>query len=134
MDQPANHSIHMESIMKHRFASLSLPFFLAGTIAPAAHSDENLFGYVSGAETLPQDGSEAYVWLTHRWDKGQGEYSAYDAELEYEYGVTSRFTASVALLGQSIDTHGLVIDAYLPGAESYGLKPSGIEVKALLSG
>jgi opacity protein-like surface antigen len=92
-------------------------------------ADENLLGYVSGAETLPQGASESYVWLTHRWDKGQGKYSAYDAELEYEYGVTSRFTASAALLGQSIDTSGLVIDAYLPGAESYGMKPSGIEVK-----
>jgi opacity protein-like surface antigen len=102
-------------------------FCLAATFPAIA--DENLLGYVSGAETLPQGASEAYVWLTHRWDKGQGKYSAYDSELEYEYGVTSRFTASVALLGQSIDTSGLVIDAYLPGAESYGMKPSGIEVK-----
>jgi hypothetical protein len=80
---------------------------------PAA-AGENLFGYVAGAETLPQGAAEAYAWLTRRWDKGQGTYTAYDTELEYEYGVTSRFTASVALLGQSIDTHGLVIDAYLP--------------------
>ena len=94
-----------------------------------ASADENLLGYVSGAETLPQGASEAYVWLTRRSDKGHGKYTAYDSELEYEYGVTSRFTASVALLGQSIDTSGLVIDAYLPGAESYRMKPSGIEVK-----
>jgi opacity protein-like surface antigen len=109
---------------------LALPsaaFCLAASLPVAA--DENLLGYVSGAETLPQGASEAYVWLTRRWDKGQGKYTAYDSELEFEYGVTSRFTASVALLGQSIDTDGLVIDAYLPGAESYGLKPSGIELK-----
>ena len=102
-------------------------FSLAAALPAAA--DENLFGYVAGAETLPQGASEAYAWLTRRWDKGQGEYTAYDTELEYEHGVTSRFTTSVALLGQSIDTRGLVIDAYLPGAESYGMKPSGVEIK-----
>lgn len=107
---------------------------LTGAFAPPfvdrAEAGENLFGYVSEAETLPEGGSEIYLWTTHRWDKGRGTYSAYDFQLEYEYGVTSRFTASLALLGQSIDTNGLVIDAYLPGAESYGLKFSGIEAKA----
>ncbi len=107
----------------------AIPAALTLAAALPAAADENLFGYVAGAETLPQGTSEAYAWLTRRWDKGQGEYTAYDTELEYEYGVTSRFTASAALLGQSIDTRGLVIDAYLPGAESYGMKPSGIEVK-----
>jgi opacity protein-like surface antigen len=112
------------------FALTAIPAALLCLAAPLpASADENLLGYVSGAETLPQGASEAYAWLTHRWDKGQGTYSAYDSELEYEYGVTSRFTASVALLGQSIDTKGLVIDAYMPGAESYGMKPSGIELK-----
>ena len=115
--------------MKIRLASLALPFALTSLIAPA-HADENLFGYVAGAETLPQGASEAYVWLTRRWDKGQGDYTAYDTELEYEYGLTPRLTASAALLGQSIDTNGLVIDAYLPGAESSGMKASGVELKA----
>jgi opacity protein-like surface antigen len=115
--------------MKNRLLAVAVPFALAALPAPFACADENLFGYVKGSETLPEGASEAYFWLTHRFDKGQGEYSAYDTQLEYEYGVTSRFTASAALLGQSIDTSGLVIDAYLPGAESYGLKASGIELK-----
>jgi opacity protein-like surface antigen len=115
--------------MQIRTVSRVVPFILASLLASVAHADENLFGYVKGSETLPAGASEAYFWLTHRFDKGQGEYSAYDTQLEYEYGVTSRFTASAALLGQSIDTSGLVIDAYLPGAESYGLKSSGIELK-----
>ena len=101
-----------------------------GLALPAeAEADENLFGYVKGAETLPQGASEAYLWLTRRWDKGEGHYGAYDAEVEYEYGVTSRFTAALALKSQAIDTSGLVIAAYLPGAEKYGLRPSGIEAK-----
>ena len=115
--------------MKTRLLAVALPFAIAAVYAPAVHADENLFGYVKGSETLPATASEAYFWLTHRFDKGQGEYGAYDSQIEYEYGVTSRFTASAALLGQSIDTSGLVIDGYLPGAESYGFKLSGIELK-----
>ncbi|OYZ57808.1 MAG: hypothetical protein B7Y21_06260 [Hydrogenophilales bacterium 16-61-112] len=115
--------------MKIRLLAAALPLAFAAMSAPIAHADENLFGYVKGSETLPEDASEAYVWLTHRFDKGQGEYSAYDSKLEYEYGVTSRFTAAAALMGQSIDTSGLVINGYLPGAESYGFKLSGIELK-----
>jgi len=115
--------------MKIRLLAAALPLAIAAMFAPLAHADENLFGYVKGSETLPENASEAYVWLTKRFDKGQGEYSAYDSKLEYEYGVTSRFTAAAALMGQSIDTSGLVIDGYLPGAESYGFKLSGIELK-----
>ncbi len=116
--------------MKSKMLLTAIPAALSLAAALPAAADENLFGYVAGAETLPQGASEAYAWLTRRWDKGRGDYTAYDTELEYEYGVTSRFTASAALLGQSIDTKGLVIDAYLPGAESYGMKPSGVELKA----
>lgn len=92
-------------------------------------ADENLLGYVSGAETLPKGASEAYLFLTHRWDKDQGNYSANDVSLEYEYGLTHRLTGTLELKGQSIDTSGLVIDGYLPGANSYGLRASGVEGK-----
>jgi hypothetical protein len=93
-------------------------------------ADENLLGYVKGAETLPQGSSELYQFITQRKDKSYGSYSAWNTVTEYEYGVTNRFTASAALLGQSIDTSGLVIDGYMPGDEDYGWKPSGIEVSA----
>ena len=98
-------------------------------LASPAQADENLLGYVSGAETLPQGASEAYLFATRRWDKGQGDYTAYDVSAEYEYGLTHRLTASLELKGQSIDTRGLVIDGYLPGPNDYALKPSGIEGK-----
>jgi opacity protein-like surface antigen len=107
----------------------SLAALAAALLTLPAQADENLLGYVSGAETLPQGASEAYLFVTRRWDKGQGDYTAYDTEVEYEYGLTHRLTASLALKGQSIDASGLVIDGYLPGAENYGLKPSGIEAK-----
>ena len=92
-------------------------------------ADENLLGYVSGAETLPKGAAEGYLFLTHRWDKDQGRYRANDVSAEIEYGLTHRLTGSLELKGQSIDTEGLVIDGYLPGANRYGLKPSGIEGK-----
>lgn len=107
-----------------RFAAL----FTALAALPV-HADENLLGYVSGAETLPKGASEAYLFLTHRWDKDRGSYSANDVSVEYEYGLTHRLTGSLELKGQSIDTSGLVIDGYLPGANQYGLRPSGIEGK-----
>lgn len=115
--------------MKKTVLTSLLPATLCMAAAFPVHADENLLGYVSGAETLPQGASEAYLFMTRRWDKGQGDYTANDVSVEYEYGLTHRLTASVELKGQSIDTQGLVIDGYLPGANQYGLKPSGIEGK-----
>ena len=115
--------------MKKTVLSTLFPAALCMAAAVPAHADENLLGYVSGAETLPQGANEAYLFMTRRWDKGQGDYTANDVSVEYEYGLTHRLTASLELKGQSIDTQGLVIDGYLPGANQYGLKPSGIEGK-----
>jgi opacity protein-like surface antigen len=122
--------------MKVRLLALAVPFAFAATFTPSAQADENLLGYISGTETLPQGANEAYLVVTHRWDKGDGnfpvgsgDYSAYDYVLDYERGITDRFTGTLELKGQSIDTSGLVIDGYLPGAESYGFKVSGIEGK-----
>lgn len=94
----------------------------------AAQADENLFGYVRGAETLPKGAWEVYHWTTVRDDKGVGEYQAVDTDTEVEYGLSDRFTVSGAVKTLSIDTSGIVIDGYLPGPESYTLRPSAIEV------
>jgi Family of unknown function (DUF6662) len=103
---------------------------LCGTafIAPSAHADENLFGYVRGAETIPHGGWELYQKVTQRADKGQGDYTAYDFETEAEYGVSDRFNISGAVQGMSLDTSGLVINGYLPGDRDFGFKLSGVEV------
>jgi hypothetical protein len=90
-------------------------------------ADENLFGYVKGAETIPQGSWEVYEWLTSRSGKGAGHYTALNSQTEIEYGVTNRFSVSGNVKLQSIDTSGLVIDGYLPQDESYGLRFSGIE-------
>lgn len=101
----------------------------AALIALPAAADENLLGYVAGAETLPQGASDAYFTATRRWDKGRGDYTAHDYTAEYEYGLTHRLTGGIELKGQSIDASGLVIDGYMPGAESYGIKASGVEAR-----
>lgn len=101
---------------------------LALAFASSAHADENLLGYVRGAETIPKGGSELYLKATQRADKGEGRYRANDYEIEYEYGVSDRFNISGALQAMSLDTSGLVINGYLPGDRNFGLRASGVEV------
>lgn len=97
---------------------------LASSIATA---DENVFGYVKGAETMPEGSWELYQWMTYRGDKGQGSYRALDVKTEFERAFTDRFNASVGLKGQSVRTEGLIINGYLPKEESSGLEFSGVE-------
>ena len=96
----------------------------------AAHADENLFGYNTGAETLPNDSGEIYIFNTLRSDKGQGTYRAIDTEIEGEYGVTDRITVSGAVSFLSIRSNGLLIDGYLPADIDKGPRFNGVEIKA----
>jgi len=98
-------------------------------MALPALADENLFGYVKGAEVLPEGTYEFYQIVTQREGKGTGHYNAFNTTTELEYGVTDRFTVSGELKGQTMDTSGLVIDGYMPGDEQYGLKFAGMEFK-----
>lgn len=100
-----------------------------GLSLPAC-ADENLFGYVRGAEVLPQGSLEAYQWFTQRSDKGAGSYRATDSKTELEYGVTNRFQVSAELNMLSIHTSGLLIDGYLPADKKTGLRPQGVELAA----
>jgi hypothetical protein len=93
-----------------------------------ARADEQLLGYLKGAETLPEDAWEIYQWVTVQTDKGSGEYSAVDTKTEAEYGFSNRFSLSGSIMTQSIDTSGLIVDGYLPGPQRYTLNPSGIEL------
>ena len=95
-----------------------------------ARADENLFGYIRGAETLPADSWELYQILTSRTDKGTGSYRALDSETELEYGMTDRLSVLTALKMQSIYSRDILIDAYVPKDVDYSLTPSGIEVAA----
>jgi outer membrane receptor protein involved in Fe transport len=98
--------------------------------AAGARADENLFGYVRGAEVLPAGSAEFYQWFTQRSDKGEGHYRALDTKSEVEYGVTNRFQVSAELNGLAINTRDLIIDGYLPKANKTGLRVQGVEVAA----
>jgi len=63
----------------------------------SAQADEQLFGFVRGAETLPAQRSELYQFISLHEGKAEGTYAAWDFETEYEYGFTDRFQASVSL-------------------------------------
>lgn len=105
-----------------------LALTIAGLCATPVFGDENLFGYVRGAEVLPEGAYEVYQVVTQREDKGNGHYNAINTTTELEYGVTNRFTVAGGLKGQTMDTSGLVIDGYMPGDLEYGLKFAGGEV------
>ncbi len=82
----------------------SLSIFLSLLMSvTAAHADEGLFTYAYATETLPEGEQEVALFVKHRWDKGIGRYSATDYTLEYEYGVSDRFTASAYLMGVTHD-------------------------------
>lgn len=86
----------------------------AGLLASAggipAHADENLFGWVRGAETLPQGRGEIYQFITTRTGKVKGTYAATDFETELEYGITDQFQASVALENRYLYNKGVTDD------------------------
>lgn len=114
----------------HRPVSMRHLIVAAAVTATAtvAHADENLFGYLRGAETLPKGAAEAYQWFTQRSDKGAGSYRALDSKTEIEYGVTDRFQVSAELNAQAVRTSGLLIDGYIPGDNRTGLRFSGGEL------
>jgi Family of unknown function (DUF6662) len=62
-----------------------------------AYGDEQILGFVRGAETLPAQRSELYQFVTLHEGKSEGAYCAWDLETEYEYGFTDRFQASLAI-------------------------------------
>lgn len=96
-------------------------------IALPTQADENLFGYVKGAETLPEGSWEGYQIITERANKGVGRYRAFDSVTELEYGVSNKFTVSGAVKAMSLDTQGIIIDGYLPEDRNLGLTFAGLE-------
>ncbi len=78
--------------MRVAFVILAFAFCISTTRA-----DEQLFGFVLGAETLPAGRSEAYQFFTLHEGKSEGTYYGADFQTEYEYGFTDRFQASLSL-------------------------------------
>ena len=113
-----------------RFNFLILSSVLALTFSISASADENLLGYIKGAETLPSGHWEVYQIVTQRNGKGAGKYEAWDTETEVEYGATDRLSLIASFSTLSINTSGILIDAYIPKDESFTLKPASAELAA----
>lgn len=110
------------------FSTLAFGSLLVASVP--AMADENLFGNVKGAETLPEGAWEAYQIVTQRSDKGVGRYSAYDSVTEIEYGVSNKFTLGGGIKMLSVDTKGLLVDGYIPGDYKRDLSLAGFEASA----
>jgi hypothetical protein len=70
-------------------------------------ADEQLFGWVRGAETLPQGRGEVYQFVTLREGKVEGTYLGTDFETEVEYGFTDQFQASLSLENRYLYNRGV---------------------------
>ncbi len=114
----------MKNLIRLILSAIILLFSQAGT------ADENLLGYIKGAETLPTGSWEIYQVLTSRSNKGTGAYGALDSKTEFEYGVTDSFSASAALKMLKLETSGISVDGYLPKDNSLSMRPSGFEFGA----
>ena len=62
-----------------------------------ASADEHLFGWVRGAETLPQGHFDAYQFGTLRTGKDRGKYRGWDFDTEVEYGITDKFQVGISI-------------------------------------
>ena len=110
------------------YSTLALAALMTAALPAAA--DENLFGNVKGAETLPEGAWEAYQIVTQRSDKGVGSYTAYDSITELEYGISDKFTLGGGIKMLSVETKGLLVDGYIPGDYKRDLSLAGFEASA----
>jgi hypothetical protein len=67
------------------------------SFALPARADENLFGFLYTADTLPKGKGEIYGWATMRNEKISGTYRGLDLSAEGEYGFSDRFQGSLYL-------------------------------------
>ncbi|WP_346837233.1 DUF6662 family protein [Microbulbifer sp. SAOS-129_SWC] len=114
----------------HQLSRLSTIGAVLATLSAPALADENLFGNVKGAETMPEGSWEVYQIFTDRSDKGTGHYRAFDSTTEVEYGVSNKFTVGAGLKAIAVDTSGLVVDGYIPGDYKRDLSVAGFEATA----
>lgn len=105
-----------------------LPCLLASLLVSSIHADESLFGFTQSAEPMPKGAIDIVQHLEHHGDKGSGTYNALYATTEMEYGLTDRFTVSGYIIGQSVQTKGIVVDGYIPGDHDGKFEFTGYEI------
>jgi len=96
----------------------------------AAHADENLFGYSTGTDVLPQGAWELYEWITYRTQKHEGTYQAIDYRTEVEYGWSNKMSQALYL---NFVQHKIKDSAPLDdtGAPEYPNLMTGVELQGV---
>ena len=74
------------------FIPLFLLFFL---LTSSSQADRRYFGRSYMANTLPAKAFEFELWNTARIGKAEGYYYRFQPRMEFEYGVTDRFTTAL---------------------------------------
>ena len=95
------------SVGSHHRKRASLLAAAALSAALVVQADERLFTYVQEAEVLPKGGLEFEQWLTHRRDKADGVFAAWDFREELEYGLTERASLAGYLNFRSTHSEGV---------------------------
>jgi hypothetical protein len=90
-----------------RHSTLILTACWLNTMVNSVWADEQLFGFVRGAETLPAGRSEIYQFITMRTGKPEGSYYGFDFETEFEHGITDQWQASLAVEQRYINNSGV---------------------------
>jgi opacity protein-like surface antigen len=90
-------------MMKSQLAFAGTLFFFLS----AVQADEQLFGFVRGAETLPQGRTELYQFATMRSGKSEGIYRGFDFESEIEHALTDNLQVSLSIENRYIYNHGV---------------------------
>lgn len=88
-------------------------------------ADEQLFGFVRGAETLPKSRMEVYQFITLRTGKNEGTYYGSDFDTEIEYGLTDRLQMSASLVNHYFYNRNV---SELPNRNNY--RYGGVELAA----
>jgi hypothetical protein len=124
---------HLSTKLSHLCASIALVSSLS------AYAGENLFGYVTEADVLPQGAMEGYVWMTRHEGKDSGKYVSDRMRLELEYGLSDKWQVSTYLnlfrteYNNFVDSDGaggttpIRADGNL-NHDSNGFKVSGVQV------
>lgn len=100
----------MNKINNILLAKLILFLFLISFLFPnQVMADKKYFARSYTSYTLPANALEFELWQTGRIGKGIGSYSRWQPRMEFEYGVTDRFTASMYLNFNEVKSSGNTI-------------------------
>ena len=75
--------------------------------AANVRGDEQFLGFTRGAETLPQDRTLLYQFVTLRTGKSEGSYYGADFQTEIQHGFTDKFQASLSIVNHYLDNYGV---------------------------